>query len=545
MKRKLNNVVAGLLGVTMLISCATPAFAASYVDNEVYFETGKLQNALDLAAEWNSLDDKTHEVSLATDETDNVIIISDVTLNLNGYTLEGKEDGGSVITIESNLNDVTITDGIIIGGNGNTIGSNQDLTYGGGIFISKDSDVVIDEVTFTDNNATSQGGAIYLTNGSSITVTNSQFSDNTAGQSGGAIHAQDGDIIVSNSVLTDNDGGVLGGAISNKAGETIITNSELSGNSVEGNGGAVYAEGGDITIVDCVLTGNSAGLNGGAVYGTNMLEDSSDVTIEGSTLTENKAGAQGGAIYNVGGSVEIIDSQITDNEANEGGGVAVIGYYQDQVVDMTFTFDDDWNLIPITTIIQDEIDKDASLTIKNSSVINNAATTAGDDIYAEKAYLNLGEVSGTLDSDGEDITGWYEDGGPRWSAEDNFTIVDEEMYIETAVAIKAAHDKIPMKETVPTDTEVNADNEEEIIQEEDCPLVDIPDDDFTLIVLPDNSEDKEVIEIIDENTPTEQLPTETITASSIPQTGDDLPFALSLALLCLFLLIAGIIVFLI
>jgi len=128
---------------------------------------------------------------------------------------------------------------------------------------------------------------------------------------------------ISGLTLTGGNGneGDVGGAIYTLEGLTL-RNTVLTGNQAS-SGGAIYAYAGSVTVIDSTLTENQASGSGGAIYA-----DSEGfpvrVTIQGSTLSRNTAGGSGGAIGTEGESnpntLQIENSVLSDNTAGGAGG---------------------------------------------------------------------------------------------------------------------------------------------------------------------------------------------------------------------------------
>jgi len=159
--------------------------------------------------------------------------------------------------------------------------------------------------------------------------------------SGGAVVVQAGDLVMQDCLVQDF-------ATEHRGGAVFVLNQELHtvmiercafvGNRVTGtttfdfpkSGGALFvqdtsaqAPGTRVEIVDSEFSGNEAE-NGGAIG----LHDLANLTLQNSTLSGNLARDKGGAIYAVKESAAVFNpvtyvetSTITDNEAGFGGGI--------------------------------------------------------------------------------------------------------------------------------------------------------------------------------------------------------------------------------
>jgi hypothetical protein len=84
-----------------------------------------------------------------------------------------------------------------------------------------------------------------------------------------------------------------------------------------GDGGGISNLGATLGLSGCTVSGNSdLGASGGGIYNTGAL------ILNGSTVSQNAA-AEGGGIFNTGGNaeVQVINSEIRGNRANNGGGI--------------------------------------------------------------------------------------------------------------------------------------------------------------------------------------------------------------------------------
>lgn len=203
---------------------------------------------------------------------------------------------GNVFTIDSavtaaEIDNLTITKGNMVGGNGGGIDNEGVLTL--------NNDLIT-------NNAASggNGGGIYSANGTT-TVTNSRFTNNTAGF-GGGIYELGGTLSISGSLITGNTApNGYGGGINNSGGAMTLSNSTLSNNSADSGSASPSAGGG--------------------------LFNSGPATITGSTLTANSASnGTGGGIYSTGIGLNVINSTLANNAAGgtsgEGGGISADSY---------------------------------------------------------------------------------------------------------------------------------------------------------------------------------------------------------------------------
>lgn len=222
----------------------------------------------------------------------------------------------------------------------------------------------------------------------------------------------------------------------------IIKNNTVS-SSEDAYGAAVTSCRGGIEIYDSAIRGNTVkGKNayGGGISFVNYSSylnkriDNTDISNNVAKGTE-KAYGGGIAAWNVSGAMQvwtafIIDSKITNNESQYGGGVALSSF-----------------------------GGDISGVRERTIIANNNASVAGSDFYLEGSsflYIdpatNMGQAF-TMNGSNEPITDWYEDNEwNRWGP-DHKTIVDlsvgmikprQEVEGTVSISLIAAYDIPPI-----------------------------------------------------------------------------------------------------
>ena len=332
--KKLSKIVSVVLSLALCLGMASPAFAASFselqgaidtgvsVEHEHYAEGATGADRYKIEA---SKDEENGTVNVKLwekverDEEDTGISISgsetDVTIDLNGQTINGNNQDGAVIAVkdggkltveDSSGKDesgkyVSTGEGKITGGTGEVLFPNPDGSgrVGGGIYV-ENSEFTLNGGNITGNKSY-QGGGIAMVDGANVTITNGSVSDNTSVNNGGGIyHYGKAYPDPSKASLT-----VSGGTISNNKAEN-------------GSGGAIFSmamfsNSSDIKISNATIENNSSapGWTGGAIYlsgkkGTTSLE------ITNSTIRGN-SGNLGGALYVDCDALTIKDSTFGDN----------------------------------------------------------------------------------------------------------------------------------------------------------------------------------------------------------------------------------------
>ena len=148
---------------------------------------------------------------------------------------------------------------------------------------------------------------------------------------GGGIRNQGDALYVRNSIINDNTiqlgngAGEIGsgGGIANIGGIVHIVNSSLTNNRlVNGGGGGIYNYlGGTVTISNSTISGNRASIASGFASGGGISNSSnSAMDIVNSLITDNEADGFGGGLINFTATMNIANSTVTGNRADSSGG---------------------------------------------------------------------------------------------------------------------------------------------------------------------------------------------------------------------------------
>ena len=238
------------------------------------------------------------------------------TLNVNGTEFSGntaKTTGGAVSLHSSTT--ATMTDV--------TVSNNECGTTGGGIYING-SGLEMYNVAVLYNTSGANGGAFYST-GSTVEMDGAQFVGNTAGSNGGAvaIHTST-DLIMNNITATENEAVGKGGFLFNNNSALTIYNSNISNCYSKSHGGAVALEGTSVNnIYATTFEGNSCGdentlARGGAVY---VMTDGTKTLTHSCTFIGNKSTEFGGAVYVANGSELVMYDTVAKNNSSPKGGM--------------------------------------------------------------------------------------------------------------------------------------------------------------------------------------------------------------------------------
>lgn len=192
------------------------------------------------------------------------------------------------------------------------------------ITIAVDLNIVGEGALTTDIDAQG-GGPIFAINANNVLIDKLTLRNGDAGVgSGGAIALNTGNLIILRSQLLDNRA-LVGGAIADSSnGQLLVLLSTLRGNTSSATGGAIacLSCGSFNASVDLIWTHvieNAAGSLGGALY---VDQATGPVLVWLSGLTHNNADV-GGAVHVAYSELHVLDSEVSNNEADNGDGGAI------------------------------------------------------------------------------------------------------------------------------------------------------------------------------------------------------------------------------
>ncbi len=235
-------------------------------------------------------------------------------------TILDAEGNSGVVYIDGNntvtMTHLTIQNGADAGGSGAGIFNNAATLYlshsnilnnrltnrSGGLY-NKGGHATINQTFFFNNSGRWGGGVASL--GATTLIQDSTFLQNHARDHGGAVHNQDSTVIITNTTFIQNQADDNGGAIANGYFvETRIVDSEIRDNVAYYSGGGIYSIDGKVNVSNTAIVDNIAqNYRGGGIY----IIENSEATLTNVTISGNQALGLSGTV----------------NDAGNGGGIYV------------------------------------------------------------------------------------------------------------------------------------------------------------------------------------------------------------------------------
>jgi len=259
-------------------------------------------------------------------------------------------------------------------------------------------------ILFKNNTARLNGGVIYSTTVNGIVIYgNTTFENNSALTGSGGVVYTSSTFTVMNATFSGNSAKSRGGAIfTTRSTDEILTrfmrleNCSFIGNSAT-TGGALsmycsdsdFASGSVVDINNCEFISNTAA-SGGAI----SVERKSILTVNGSKFDANSSTGEAGAIYIISESTaKIYNSTISGGNAGSHGGAICVR-------SATLTLDSstvennhsEKNAGAIYVAYSSDIDRNAKVTVKNSTIRGNSADNGGAIYATRRAIENDTEV---------------------------------------------------------------------------------------------------------------------------------------------------------
>ncbi len=213
---------------------------------------------------------------------------------------------GAGLVIQENC-DVSVTDSDFTG----NIASDPADGTGGGVYVIE-STLVLDNVDFTGNQASSDGGGIFILS-CSPTLSNLRLIGNQATR-GAAIYVDEAGPIVKSVRFFDNAAVDQGGAVYQRDATSQFFSCEFFGNSAGLSGGAHFSANSNLLLAGSAFSGNTTSGDGGGLFNTTTSLDVLHCTFAGNT-----AGGLGGAFRGIGGSSLVLTNSIVWGNSDSGG----------------------------------------------------------------------------------------------------------------------------------------------------------------------------------------------------------------------------------
>ena len=259
--------------------------------------------------------------------------------NTAGETMTWGPNYGGAIYVKNAILQVTNSSFLwnYAAGDGGAIYAEKGASYEGGGLITLSDD------SFNENSALRDGGAVAVVNeDEGVFIAATTFRGGEAGNYGGGVYAEASDVSTNYLEFRFNTA-MYGGAVYTKrlgegqTGQFYGENSEYIGNIASEDGGAVFSENSDLILEDSFLTSNSAqncgaishgGSPGLDIYASdfpNIPRIESIFEIIGGLINLNEAtGEYGGGLCHMMGDLEMTDTSVIYNTADNSGGGAFI-----------------------------------------------------------------------------------------------------------------------------------------------------------------------------------------------------------------------------
>ena len=194
----------------------------------------------------------------------------------------GKTLGGGIFNMGSSINNENGFPGFII--NGGVISGNQGY-YGGGICFYGGSDAVLNDVEISSNYGENAGGGVHM-DGATPTINNCLIKDNGSPEGGGVFAYGNSYPIIENSIIKDNVCDLEGGGVYYKGViGGVIRNSLVHGNYSDSYTGGVSVQGAEVHIINSTITENDANTDGGvAAWGGGITHITNSIAWGNSDL---------------------------------------------------------------------------------------------------------------------------------------------------------------------------------------------------------------------------------------------------------------------
>ncbi len=144
---------------------------------------------------------------------------------------------------------------------------------------------------------------------------------NGCAQYGGGIHCDGSSPTIRNSLIRSNKGYAGGGGVAAmNSSSPLIRDSVVKYNNAPRGGGIGCYDSSSPDIFTVEIRENQASESGGGLY----AYSSSSPRLKSTVIENNEAGNRGGGVYATLGGIVLADSQLKGNQADDGGGIALV-----------------------------------------------------------------------------------------------------------------------------------------------------------------------------------------------------------------------------
>jgi predicted outer membrane repeat protein len=291
-----------------------------------------------------------------------------------------------------------------------TLSNNFASTLAGGMYNSGSS-TILTNVTFDHNSSSSGGGLVTA----SIIMNNVTFSNNSSSGLGGGVRITVSGLGTFNNLTFYNNSAVAGGGVYNQAPITL-TNATFDHNSASSQGGGLYT-GGPINLTNISFSNNSASTGGGMFFIGNT---STPITLTNTSFSKNSATTAGGGLEVFGSQplvATIKNSIFWGNTAPSGKNIFTTG--SNKIINIGYT-DVEEGLAGI--IGGTKKDMTGTTTITDDTGFAAAGNINADPLFTSATDLSLQSGSPCIDTGttigapATDITGKARDASPDMGA---------------------------------------------------------------------------------------------------------------------------------
>lgn len=229
----------------------------------------------------------------------------------------------SIIQATSNSRVLKISSVVLL--DGITIRNGNSSNVGGGIFVSIDGQLTINNSHIVNNNASLSGGGIALANGATLNMEASTFDNNSSSFNGGGLYVFGATAILNDITFNSNTAIppsiAFGGSAIFNAGGTVTSTNNTFNNNTHNNDIASLINTGMFTLTDPIMDSTSGLFN---IFGDMVVQNVNNLTVNnilvsGGTLTLDLNGHLNveGSIVQNGGTIDINSDILLNGSGNQ------------------------------------------------------------------------------------------------------------------------------------------------------------------------------------------------------------------------------------